>query len=82
MHEGGRKNGRGFTLYKVGRDGTMEEVARPESFEEGWGEGQHKTHTEPESAFSLYRGKRRIARFCHHRLTSNDATANLDAMVL
>ncbi len=51
------------------------------SFEEGWAEGQHRTHTEPESAFSLYRGKRRVARFGHHRLAENDATVLLDAMV-
>ncbi len=82
MHEGGRKNGRGFTLYKVGRDGTMEEVDTFATFEEGWSQGQHMVHTEPESAFSLYRGKRRVARFGHHRLQARDATALLDTLVL
>ncbi len=82
MHESGRKNGAGHRLVRVDGNGTMEEVATFATFSEGWAEGQHLTHTEPESAFSLYRGKRRIARFGHNRLASNDATANLDAMVL
>lgn len=59
----------------------MEEVATFATFSEGWSQGQHMVHTEPESAFSLYRGKRRVARFCHHRLQQRDVTANLDAMV-
>ncbi len=70
-----------FSLNRVDESGTEEQVGTFASFGEGWAEGQHRTHTEPEAAFSLYRGKRRIARFGHHRLASNDSTANLDAMV-
>jgi hypothetical protein len=60
----------------------MEQVGTFASFGEGWAEGQHRTHIEPEAAFSLYRGGRRIARFGHNRLASNDATANLDVVGL
>ncbi len=71
-----------FSLNRVDESGNEEPVATFASFEEGWSEGQHMVHTEPEAAFSLYAGKRRVARFGHNRLASNDATANLDAMVL
>ena len=77
-----QEQSRGFTLNRVDESGTEEQVATFASFGEGWAEGQHRTHTEPEAAFSLYRGKRRIARFNHQRLASNDSTANLDTMVL
>ncbi len=82
MLESGQKNGGGHTLVRVYESGNEELVGTFASFEAGWSQGQHMVHTEPESAFSLYRGKRRIARFCHHRLTSNDATALLDTLVL
>ncbi len=72
-----------FTLSRVHQDGNEEVVATPASFEEGWSEGQHRTHAEPTMAFSLYRPNgSRAARFGHHRLASNDATANLDTLVL
>lgn len=77
-----RETARAHKLVRVDETGNEEAVATFATFSEGWAEGQHLTHTEPESAFSLYRGKRRIARFGHNRLASNDATANLDAMVL
>ncbi len=76
-----QEQSRGFTLNRVDESGTEEQVATFASFGEGWAEGQHMVHTEPEAAFSLYAGKRRVARFGHNRLASNDATANLDAMV-
>ena len=83
MHEGSRKNGRGqHTLVRVNADGNEEPVGTFATFEAGWAEGQHLTHAEPESAFSLYRGKRRIARFGHHRLQQRDVTANLDVVGL
>ena len=79
----GRKNGRGWALIRVSADGNEEPVATPASFEEGWAEGQRLTHAEPQMAFSLYRPDgSRAARFAHNRLFTNDATANLDTLVL
>lgn len=83
MHVDGQKNGCAWMLVRVDMDGNEEPVATPASFEEGWQAGTSRTHAEPTMAFSLYRPNgQRVARFCHHRLASNDATANLDAMVL
>lgn len=80
---GSKEQSSGFTLVRVEQSGAEEVVATPASFEEGWSEGQRLTHAEPRMAFSLYRPNgSRAARFCHHRLTTNDATVNLDAMVL
>ncbi len=78
-----RETARAHKLVRVAQNGTMEEVASFATFSEGWAEGQHLTHAEPTMAFSLYRPNgQRVARFGHHRLATNDATANLDAMVL
>ena len=83
MHESSRKNGAGHKLVRVEQDGGMEEVATFATFAEGWSQGQHRTHAEPQAAFSLYRPNgQRVARFGHHRLASNDATALLDTLVL
>lgn len=84
MHVDSRKNGRGqHTLVRVDETGNEEPVGTFATFAEGWAEGQHLTHTEPESAFSLYRPNgSRAARFAHNRLASNDSTALLDTLVL
>lgn len=72
-----------FTLLRVHPDGTTEHVSDHPDLAEGWGAGTTAAHAEPTMAFSLYRPNgSRVARFCHHRLAANDATANLDTLVL
>ena len=71
-----------YTLKRVLQDGTQEQISEHPDFGEGWSAGQHAVHADREAAFALYRGERRIARFCFHRLTPRPATANLDALPL
>ncbi len=71
-----------YTLRRVNQDGTEQQVSEHPDFGDGWSAGQHAVHADGEAAFSLYSGERRVARFCHHRLASNDAAANLDTLAL
>ena len=57
-----------YVLRRVHPDGREEPVSEHPSFEEGWSAGQVAVHADKEGAYSLYRGGRRIARFCHHRI--------------
>lgn len=57
-----------YVLVRVDQDGTEEQVSEHPDFEQGWAEGQHRTHVEPQAAFALYHRGRRVARFCHHRI--------------
>ena len=57
-----------FALRRVHQDGREEPVGDHASFEEGWLAGQAAAHADRDAAFSLYRGGRRVARFCHHRI--------------
>ncbi len=70
------------TLVRVDGSGEEEIVAAFATFAEGWAEGQRLTHAQPDHAFRLYEGKRSVARFGFHRLQQQDATANLDTLVL
>jgi uncharacterized protein CbrC (UPF0167 family) len=55
-------------LVRVHADGTEEQVSEHPTFEDGWQAGTHAVHADRDAAFSLYLGRRRIARFCHHRI--------------
>ncbi len=84
MHESGRKNGAGHRLVRVDGNGTMEEVGTFPTFEEGWSEGQRRTHDERDHAFRLYEGKRSVARFGFSRLMprfDGDRTAQMVEMI-
>ncbi len=59
---------RPYALVRVHPDGTEEPVSKHPSFEDGWAAGQSAVHADKDAAFSLYRGTRRVARFCHHRI--------------
>ena len=61
---------RSWDLFRVRDDGTEEAVSEHPDFESGWQAGTAAVHEDRENAYSLYRGGRRVARFCHHRLTS------------
>ena len=61
---------RRYVLSLVRDDGTEEPVSEHPSFGEGWKAGTAAVHADRENAYSLYRNGRRVARFCHHRLTS------------
>jgi hypothetical protein len=55
-------------LVRVHADGTEEPVSEHPTFEDGWQAGTSAVHADKGAAFSLYRGSRRVARFCHHRI--------------
>ena len=57
-----------YVLFRVDQEGIEEPVGTFRSFEQGWSAGQHAVHTDRDGAYSLYRGSRRVARFCHHRI--------------
>lgn len=59
---------RDHVLVRVHADGREEPVSEHPDFGSGWQAGTHAVHTDRENAYSLYRGRRRIARFCHHRI--------------
>ena len=59
---------RPYALVRVHPDGREEPVSDHASFEEGWSAGQEAVHEHREAAYALYIGRRRIARFCHHRI--------------
>jgi hypothetical protein len=71
-----------FTLFRVNPEGTQEEVGKHPSFEDGWSAGQAAVAEDRESAFSLYRGSRRVARFGHSRLMPRRSADTLDWSVL
>jgi hypothetical protein len=52
-----------YVLVRVDQGGTEHPT-----FEDGWQAGTHAVHVGRDGAYSLYRGRRRIARFCHHRI--------------
>lgn len=72
----------GYTLMKVNRGGSTEEVGSPATFSGGWAAGQSAVHEDRDNVYALYSGKRRVARFCAHRLATNDAAASLDVLAL
>jgi len=57
-----------YALVRINPDGIDEAVSKHPSFEEGWSAGQSAVAEDRASAFSLYRGSRRVARFGHSRL--------------
>ena len=57
-----------YVLRRVHPDGREEPVGDHASFEDGWAAGQSAVHEHREAAFSLYRGRRRIARFGFNRI--------------
>ncbi len=69
-------------LYRVYADATEEPVSEHPDFAEGWSAGTRAVHAEPERAFSLYRGRTRVAKFGHARITPRLSAANLDALVI
>jgi hypothetical protein len=71
-----------FTLVRVNANGTDEPVSKHPSFEEGWSAGQSAVHEDCASAFSLYRGDRRVAKFGHSRLMPRRSADTLDWSVI
>ena len=69
-----------FALRRVHPDGTEEAVSEHPTFEEGWVAGQRAVHEDRDSAFALYRGEQRIARFGFNRVMPRAAAGNLDAL--
>ena len=59
---------RDHVLVRVHADGTEEQVSKHPDFGSGWQAGTHAVHENRQDAYSLYRGGRRVARFCHHRI--------------
>jgi len=57
-----------YVLVRVDQEGTEEPVSEHPTFEDGWQAGTSAVHRERQDAYSLYRGGRRVARFCHHRI--------------
>jgi hypothetical protein len=62
-------------LYKIGRDGTREPVSTHKSLSEGFTAGQDLVHADAETAYALYKGERRLARFGFSRLLAKDPQA-------
>lgn len=73
-----------FVLVEVRADGTEEVVSKHPTFSEGWSAGQEAVHADRTGAFSLYRRfpDRRVARFCHHRITAKNPAMNFEGMVI
>ncbi|MEJ7871876.1 MAG: hypothetical protein WKF67_06425 [Rubrobacteraceae bacterium] len=59
---------RDHVLVRVHADGREEPVSEHPDFGSGWQAGTHAVHTDRENAYSLYRGGRRVARFCFNRI--------------
>jgi hypothetical protein len=71
-----------YVLYRVNPNGSEEQVSDHQSFEEGWQAGQCSVHEDCDHAYSLYRGDRRVAKFCHARLMPRRSADSLDWSVL
>ena len=71
---------RTHTLVRVYGDGAEEPVGEHHCFEQGWAAGQHAVHADRENAYSLYRGKRRVAKFCHQRLAAKVGAPDWSAL--
>jgi hypothetical protein len=63
------------TLYRIGRDGTREPVSTHKSLGKGLSAGQAAVHADAETAYALYKGERRLARFGFSRLLAKDPAA-------
>ncbi len=63
----------GYVLVRVDADGNEEPVSEYPTFSEGWSAGQEAVHADREGAYSLYRGNRRVARFCPSRIANTMA---------
>ncbi len=68
-----------YALRRVHQDGTEEAVSEHTTFADGWSAGQRAVYEDRDHAYAPYRGRTRIARFCH-RLMSRPAGGNLDAL--
>ncbi len=70
-----------YALSRVYADGSQEPVSDHTTFGDGWSAGQSAGHEDPENAYALYRGDRRIARFGSARLRQG-ASAGPVSMLL
>jgi len=69
-----------FALRRVHPDGSEEPAGAFPDFAAGWAAGQRAVHEDRDSAFALYRGEQRIARFGFNRVMPRAAAGNLDAL--
>ena len=72
-----------YTLYRVYRDGTEEPVEGTETDDRitGIESGFRLSRTELDHGFSLYRGERRVHKFCHDRLALRLKPGSVEMLV-
>ncbi len=69
-------------LYRVHPDASEEPVSEHPDFTSGWEAGTAAVHADRDHAYALYRGRTRVAKFGHARITLRLSAANLDALVI
>jgi hypothetical protein len=69
-------------LWRVHPDASEEPVSEHPTFTEGWEAGTAAVHADRDHAYALYRGRTRVAKFGHARITPHLSAANLDTLVI